>query len=971
MTQRFKEIIVISLTAWAALNAILAPGAFAGSMASSMAGEDAASSSIRVETFRTHSRISFHVDDGVSSELKSNQQGFELFLKGIALTDLGAPLGEEAQWAARFKKMQDPRLGSLEFAEVAGGLRVSGQWKYGQGSDAPANPMMESFDYREHAHSALVIDFWVKEGPTVGEVKASRAITRRIASVKKHEDDEKARAARRVARERARAIAEDPKLFCRTPLSDRSDVFLQFNPVHEPVYFARWFSTVSPDADYSYYAPQGKTHDAEYVRLALKLYHEGNFALVSRTIDFFDQECPDSSFRSEMRFLRANAMLKLGLNEEAIALLKEIQREPKSSRLSLHAGMYLALKQYEDKNYLAALESFSWLSDHEADHRENWVFHLGAAECARALKQTDRAVKEYTWVAEHAPDASSQAEGALRMGDLYLDRFQYDQALAAYAMALSHFSAEAAQFPAVHINRADSLYGLGQWDRAAQAYREFLDKFPSHPSGWRAAYRLGELAGRKETATRESADSVNWYLETINRFPFSPGATLARLQLLPCGDHAGFTPEAADRFFSADAEKFDGAGEVAMERYKDFRALSRVRSLMTLGRESEAVAQSIVELQRVVRAEARRWLSHLLVFNFRRTVLDMLEAGQKLAALTFYQKNADTVPLTDGTVDPDYLLKLSQAASDLSLGRLGESINLVYEKARKSHETASRELASDQGGPGDTDVKLESSERAFTEAKALWVGQGMKAADTVRARLGQVVPESRFSYEREIILGLIEEKGGSLRAALGHAAQAQLLGPRNARVDAWAASLEARSGDPTAALAAYRALEGARAPASGPYTPAELLGVPAVPGREALILSESEILEKQSRWADSAANYARAVEEGLGGAEARYGWARALLKAGGKDNRAKAVALLEKLAAEESEAANPAPAASAAPGAPTADAKNTTDAAPASQEATPAQKEASASNNKFWRKLASETLADEKAKNGAKEGMKQ
>lgn len=972
MTQRYRDILIIP-RAW--LAALWVGAVLANSNVSQ-------AESLRLDTFRTHSRLSVHVDDGIVSEFKQGEQGFELLLKGMGLSDLGAPLGEEVRWTERFSRLADPRLASLEFAEVAGGLKILGRWKFGKGPTDPANPVMESFDYRERDRSALVLDFWVKDGPTLGQVKAHREVSRRIASVKKHEIDEKARAERWVAREKARARAENPKLFCTTPLSERSDVFLEFLTLHEPVAFSRWFQSATPDSDFSYYEPHGKAKDAQYVRLALKLYKEGNYALANRTVDFLEQEIPDSTFRTEMRFLRANAFLKLELKEEGQALLKELARDSKASRVALQAGVYLALQQLEAKNYLAALESFSQLADRQAGNRLAWVFHLAVAECARALRQTDRAALEYQHIAEHAPTRKDQAEGAFRIGNLYLDRFQYDQALAAYAQALRHFGPEAESFPAVHINRADALYGLGQRERASEAYRSFLGKFPAHPAGWRASYRLGEAAARAADATRESIEARKWYIETINRYPFSPGAVLARLQLLPCGDHAGLTQEASERFFAAEADKFDGAGQVSMERYKDFRALSRVRTLMTQGRQEDAVASAIAELRRVPRAEARRWLSRLLAFNFRKSVIELLESKQALAALTFYQNNVDTVPLLDGGVDPAYLLKLSQAASDLGLGKLAQSIGDVFAKATKSYDTGARELASgrvDHDAGDDPDARLAASERAFTDAKARWIGDGMKAAQEVRARLGRVLPESRFSYERELILGLIDEKSGDVRGALRHAAQAQLLGPKDARVDAWVASLQARAGDSRAALIALRSLEpvaqsdseeasrvtSSHSPSSGiprAITAAERLGIPSVPARDALILAQSEILEKDGRWGEAAANFARAVQEGLDGPQVRYSYARALLKTGSRDNRIKALAALEKLAGE-SAAVEPKPAASLA--APATENSESVKTANISPEAA-----GKISKDRFWRKLASETLADEKAKNSAKEGTK-
>jgi len=47
------------------------------------------------------------------------------------------------------------------------------------------------------------------------------------------------------------------------------------------------------------------------------LYEQGKNALALRTLVFFDDEHPNSAFREEMTFLRANALIKLGMTEEA------------------------------------------------------------------------------------------------------------------------------------------------------------------------------------------------------------------------------------------------------------------------------------------------------------------------------------------------------------------------------------------------------------------------------------------------------------------------------------------------------------------------------------------------------------------------------------------------------------------------------------------------------------------------------
>src|SRR5690606_20869595 len=161
-------------------------------------------------------------------------------------------------------------------------------------------------------------------------------------------------------------------------------------------------------------------------------------------------------------------------------------------------------------------------------------------------------------------------------------------ALAAYYKALKHFGNESDRVPTVLLNRAEALYSLGQWDRAENAFEEFLVKHPSHPSGWRATFRLGEIAGRKHGKSFADVSRKRFY-ETVNRFPMSPGAMLARIRLVPCGDHGGYGYTAAKAFLEGEATRYDGMGEVFVENYPDLVSLAYVRMLVAMGREEEAI----------------------------------------------------------------------------------------------------------------------------------------------------------------------------------------------------------------------------------------------------------------------------------------------------------------------------------------------------------------------------------------------
>lgn len=849
-----------------------------------------AAEGFRLQTFKTHSRMVLGVDDGVPVEWKNGKEQFEIILKGLNLGDLGAPLGEEKAWIQQqqqnFQKTKDPRVAFIQFQEVPSGVKISGRWKFPQGKLALANPVMEYFDYRDKENPQYVIDFWLKKGPTLAEAQVQRLLEKRKSVSLKAVTHARQQVDRRLASEKLKSEMDEVTQFCREPLDDKTDIFLQFHPARTPVDFKRWFSSRAPDEHYAYFVPTGKSKDAQYIRLIHNLYRQGNWALALRTMDFLNQEFPDHNSRNDMLLLKASVYVKLGMLSEAEVILRQLMIEAKDSPVALQSGMFVASMQVERATPLAALESFMWLIAHAPNHSMGWVFHLGVAESLAKMKETERAAKEYQWVVENAPTDAAKAEGSMRIGDLYLERFQYEQALAAYYQALRYFKNDSQYFPSVYVNRGEALYQLGQMDRAQEAFEQYLKVFSAHAAGWRATFRLGEIYGRKSATA--VASSRQWFYETVNRYPTSPGATLARIRLIPCGDQGGFHYESMQRFMQ-EAEKFDGGVEVSMKRYREFRAVAQVRALISMGKDDEAVAIALQELGAGGSPDLKPLLTQMVSRLFRKNVQKLLNEGREYDALAFYQEKKDLIHRSLGSSDFGFLLRLSQAASSLGLGSLAKKMSDDYEKFIGKTDSANRQVAtqrsphlSQESGDIPLETALQHSERSFTHAKALWVSNGVKAEAEIRKFLTEVREESCFSYEKEMILALLEEHQKNNKQALIHLAKALQLKPANQALPdvlGWRAALELQVGDPLIALGLYRDLEKHLKLHSEVVT-SVVYRIPPTPTLEKVILTQAEIFESMQRWGEAAQTYARAREAGLGGNRAWYGYAQALLKSG-------------------------------------------------------------------------------------------
>ena len=861
---------------------------------------------ITLSTFKTHSRITIQIDGSVPFKKDKTKKGFQIEFQGISLSDLGVSLGEKARWSGLLKQLHDSRLISLQVKEKDQSLILRGLWKFPAGKHELADPQMEWFDSQAPQNSQLFLDFWYRPGPTVIQKREDDKKAQVTAFLKKLEQEGKKRIARQLA---STKILEDGELkdSCQHPLTQNSHVFVQFLPSHSKVDFSHWFSALRPDEGFSYLKPRSQEADHLYVRLALRFYETGKTALALRTLEFFGREFPRSSSQDQMRFLKANALIKLGLHTEAEVLLKQIMTETRGSPLALYSAKYLTRRLLDQDSYLLALQNFLWLAQNYPHHEENWVFHLGSAEMLYQLGETDRAAKEYQWVVEKATDRKYQAEAAYRMGDLYLARQQFEQALLSYYHANQYFKEERELFPEQLLNQAEVYYQLEQWDQAQSLFEGFLRQFSHLSAGWKATLRLAEIAARDPKSKGEEERSYrNRLYETINRYPYSPGGILARLALLPCGDHGKFDRTTALQFLLDDKGLEISPREIVSRSYREFKTLSKVRSLILFSEYQPAWEVALKEHSITQSPNLKKALGVLSHEAFRRRVHQLLKANQNFEALSEYAQTFKKLPAVQDASDLDYLIRLSEVASDLGLSRVASELIETYHQRMDLN----RLPASAQTDPTPLSIKslLQESEQHFARAKSMW--SNVKEAEpqdgtyhAIRVELSQVRDDSAFAYEKELLLGLMDERQSKLAEALSHVLRAQLL-KKSLILDSWIASLELKMDHQLEALSIYENLEkrfmqkeslkesaSDREKALGLKEPESLLE---------LYLVQAKINEQLGHWQQAQRIYEKALRQGYESNRVRFFLARCLYQSGNSINIDHAKDIFQKMIGSKS-----------------------------------------------------------------------
>lgn len=697
-----------------------------------------------LETFDSHSRLSFSIPREIQAQLKNTPEGVRIELRGLTLHALGAPFGQEKAWLSKLTLPKDLRVQGLELTEEDQGVVLRGRWKFPTGDLALAVPRMEVFQFRDPDSRKYVVDFWVGQGMTQAEALLRSAQAKKNRSLQQAEDRAKKREAVRLARYQAQAEASKDLTFCEEPVNEENEVFLPFFPEHKELDVSHWFPGTTADLDYPYRKPEGDADDARAMRLALELYQQGKTALAVRSVEFLEEGTPQSTWLQEARFLKANALLRLGHEAPALALLHQITLEGKGMPVALYSRIFLAVSAFKRKEYLAALEQWNSLIRDHGDHSKRWIFHFVVAESLYRLRQAGPAEKAYRQVIENAPDQHFQAMAAFRIGDVHLDRQNFAQAAAAYFQAAEMFGGRADQFPEVYLNRGEALYGLADYKLAEREFSRFLKRFPAYPAGWKATLRMAEIRGREKGPASQKL-AREGYLETINRYPLTPGALLARMRLIPCGDHGGFTPAGAKRLYT-DSAQVQGFDAVVMNRFTDFRVLSELRSLVGFGRADEAIERAVPAFQKEISTDAKRLAEPMLRRAFRNQILRLISKGDGYGALAFYERLSPLLVLQPGQIPADFFLALAQAAdqleiSTLALKHLGEVERLDLNP-------------------------LDAPTVAILRARAKWRLEGRAAEKDIVAELKKVPDDSGFAFDRETLLGEVTGNPAHFEQAL-------------------------------------------------------------------------------------------------------------------------------------------------------------------------------------------------------------
>lgn len=852
---------------------------------------------IDLSSTKAHSRLSFSIDSAFSMQWKDTKDGFQAVFPAATLLDFGIPLGQENEFNAYLKTIQGDRLKSLSVKETNAAVVIEGTWRFPVGAQALAHPKMDHFDFRQADSGRLNIDFWYHPGPTATAV----GLQKKKADLAKQEEEEKAKrlaeAERKAILDKRIADSKNATAFCQQPFDRDNAVFVRFRAEHPKIQFQFHFPEHIPDHKFEYSLPKGDTEEEKMVLLAIKLYRENKHGLAGKTIEFLEKQYPTSKHLVEMRFLRANVHFRLGLEEQGMRLLKELSKEASGTEVGFQSAAFVAAQSYRRGDWLVSLDSFMRLQREFPKHPLAWLIRYGVADSLYMIRQSDRAAPEFEWVSKNAPDEAIRAEAAFKVGNVFFDRGQFAQAIQSYTDALKAQKNQLIHKPFVLLNLAESYFSLDELTRSQAEFERYLSIAQAQPSAWRAALRVAEIkAMRSENV--ESQAYVDAFRETINRYPLSPGAVIARLRLIPCGDHGGFDIRSAERFFdSKEVQQFSQNEGVVGAQFSELLGLTEVRSWLSYGSDAQVLRAGKEALALNPAPSVRKLLGNAVHTAAKRLLLRELDSKDGMRALMAYEELADLLP--QPKLDPvadDIRLRLAKIASNRKLDSLALKIIEPYGVLE---QIGARSLASPI--VMTSDEVLEQEERALVEVKALWEDAGSENAEAALGRLSQIRKDGPKRFERSAWEALFYSSKNERKVALEKVELALGKGTTwsdGARVQ-WAifaadqAVLEKNLEAELSWVREARRVLGKRA-----LDELDVRALPRIPTPQELVLREGGVLERQNRVKDAIECYAKAIDNQIRSNSILYAHARALLKRG--DGPSKNLAVLSLKAISKS-----------------------------------------------------------------------
>lgn len=529
--------------------------------------------------------------------------------------------------------------------------------------------------------------------------------------------------------------------------------------------------------------PKEDGEDNKITRLIVRLFQEEKYSVALKTFHFLREKYPHTKYEETLHLLKAEIYFRMWKKskaradfETAMSLYKEhlvkYPQSPYRDKLSYFIGM----SYYEGKEYVEALSRFQTELKENPTNSYRHSMNLAIAESLRQLRQRDAALDTLSETEKEAANieklAHITAEAKFRRGDVEFKEGQYESAIKEYQAALKAYPKDISDSPNAYYNVAESLFRMKKFKEALEAYKVFIQKYPTHEY---TGYATNRLATLLEILGAPQDKVLGAYLENLYRYKGSPASKISKTKVALI-KIKGMKPKEAEAAFK---EILAEAPEGDIEGSNTFAKLA-VADGHFLRQEFDKAFEIYSRFYKEeIRSPYLEIFRKRIFRNFTEELSQLQNKNSNMETIQLYLKNKDTWLKDNPRID-----------TEMIVGRAYENLNLFDE----AHQFYSRALSKLKSKSEEDLKRIKVNEYSVTveSVKLRLAVTSMKLDNTREAanliheinRMDKMSAEEKVEFS--LLSALIAEKEGRLETAIDQLKNltaawkdnsSQLLGP--------------------------------------------------------------------------------------------------------------------------------------------------------------------------------------------------
>lgn len=211
---------------------------------------------------------------------------------------------------------------------------------------------------------------------------------------------------------------------------------------------------------------------------------------VDKALPLFKELAVDPSVRDSALFGTALSYRFQGKEEEALISLNQLLEISTERSWQNQAMLEKAKIHYKLSRIPEASATYREILSNSPTLGEATKAHYGLGWALLREGKEEEAIGEFQWVAQRASDITLRVQALCRIGDIFQDQRNIQQALDHYRLVLKDYPyAVEADYAAYQIPM--TYFQAGEFLEAGRALEDFLSKFPNSNHRFQARYDLG------------------------------------------------------------------------------------------------------------------------------------------------------------------------------------------------------------------------------------------------------------------------------------------------------------------------------------------------------------------------------------------------------------------------------------------------------------------------------------------------